>query len=254
MGGETVTRVDGRKHNQIRPVRITRNYNKHAEGSVLIEVGETKVICTATVEERLPFFRKLEGLGGWITAEYGMLPRSTGVRSPREAAKGKVGGRTHEIQRLIGRCMRAVVDLEALGERTVTLDCDVIQADGGTRTASITGAFVALVDAMNILVEKGMIHTFPIKDFIAATSVGLTKDEVLLDLCFVEDSSAEVDMNIVMTGTGKFVEIQGTGEEATFSREQMDKMINMAAEGINFLIGCQKEVLGDAARRIKAGE
>lgn len=249
-----MTRVDGRKPGQIRPVSITRNYSKYAEGSVLIEVGDTKVICTATVEERLPQFRKLEALGGWITAEYGMLPRSTGVRSPREAARGKVGGRTHEIQRLIGRCMRAAVDLESLGERTVLIDCDVIQADGGTRTASITGAFVAVADALNRLVEQGMIKRLPIREFVAATSVGIVNGVAVTDLCFAEDSAAEVDMNVVMTGSGRFVEIQGTGEEATFTREQMDQMIAMAAGGIELLIGCQREALGSIAGKIGAGD
>lgn len=247
-------RVDGRKPGQIRPVSITRNYSKYAEGSVLIEVGDTKVICTATVEERLPQFRKVEALSGWITAEYGMLPRSTGVRSPREAARGKVGGRTHEIQRLIGRCMRAAVDLESLGERTVLIDCDVIQADGGTRTASITGAFVAVADALNRLVEQGMIKRLPIREFVAATSVGIVNGVAVTDLCFAEDSAAEVDMNVVMTGSGRFVEIQGTGEEATFTREQMDQMIAMAAGGIELLIGCQREALGSIAGKIGAGD
>lgn len=249
-----MTRVDGRKPEQIRPVKITRNYNKYAEGSVLIEVGDTKVICTATVEERLPHFRKLEALGGWITAEYGMLPRSTGVRTPREAAKGRVGGRTYEIQRLIGRCMRAAVDLEALGERTVLVDCDVIQADGGTRTASITGAFVAVADALNTLVDQGLISAIPVRDFVAATSVGIVNGEIVLDLCYAEDSAAEVDMNVVMTGSGRFVEIQGTGEEATFTGGQMNEMIGLASEGIGLLINYQREVLGDIAKKIGAGD
>jgi ribonuclease PH len=239
-------RVDGRKPESLRPVTITRNYTKHAEGSVLIEVGDTKVICTATVEERPPLF--LKGAGkGWVTAEYGMLPRATGVRTQREAARGKVGGRTYEIQRLIGRSLRAVVDLAALGERTIWLDCDVIQADGGTRTASITGAFVAMADAMNKLREQGAISRMPIMDFIAATSVGRLAGEIILDLCYEEDSAAEVDMNIVMTGAGRFVEIQGTGEEATFTRQEMDAMINLAAQGISGLISFQKEALGDIA-------
>lgn len=242
-------RVDGRQPENLRPVRITRNYTKHAEGSVLIEVGDTKVICTATVEERPPLF--LKGAGkGWVTAEYGMLPRATGVRSQREAARGKVGGRTYEIQRLIGRSLRAVVDLAALGERTIWLDCDVIQADGGTRTASITGAFVAMADAMNKLREQGAISRLPITDFIAATSVGRLAGEIILDLCYEEDSAAEVDMNIVMTGAGRFVEIQGTGEEATFTRQEMNSMINLAAQGINDLISYQKEALGDIAAAI----
>jgi ribonuclease PH len=239
-------RVDGRQPENLRPVRITRNYTKHAEGSVLIEVGDTKVICTASVEDRPPQF--LKGTGkGWVTAEYGMLPRATGVRTQRESTRGKVGGRTFEIQRLIGRSLRAVVDLAALGERTIWLDCDVIQADGGTRTASITGAFVAMADAMNKLREQGAISRMPITDFIAATSAGRLAGEIMLDLCYEEDSAAEVDMNIVMTGAGRFVEVQGTGEEATFTRLEMDLMINLAERGISDLISCQKEALGDIA-------
>lgn len=245
-----MTRVDGRKPGQLRPVKITRKYNKYAEGSVLIETGDTKVICTATVEERLPTFRKLEGLGGWVTAEYGMLPRSTGVRSPREAAKGRIGGRTYEIQRLIGRCMRAVVDLEALGDRTVLIDCDVIQADGGTRTASITGSFVALVDALYGLVRQGLLPRIPVNDFVAATSVGIVNGQAVADLCYAEDSAAEVDMNIVMTGSGRFVEVQGTGEEASFARDEMNSMIDLASGGIKLLIDYQKEVLGEIAGKI----
>lgn len=242
-------RIDGRKPEQLRPVRITRQYNKHAEGSVLIEVGDTRVICTASVDEKAPLF--LRGAGkGWVTAEYGMLPRSTGSRTAREAARGKVGGRTHEIQRLIGRALRSVVNLPELGERTITLDCDVIQADGGTRTASITGAFVALVDAVNKLREQGLIKTMPVKDFIAATSVGRCDGELILDLCYEEDSAAEVDMNIVMTGAGRFVEVQGTGEEASFSRQEINELIDLAQQGIAWLINYQKEVLGAAAKGI----
>ncbi|MCL6634891.1 MAG: ribonuclease PH [Peptococcaceae bacterium] len=245
-------RVDGRKPDQLRPVRITRNYNKYAEGSVLIEMGDTRVICTATVEDKAPLFLKGEGKG-WVTAEYGMLPRATGTRTPREAARGKVGGRTYEIQRLIGRSLRSVVDLAALGERTILLDCDVIQADGGTRTASITGAFVALVDALNRLKEQGLLNRVPVRDFVAAVSVGRLKDQVILDLCYEEDSAADVDMNIVMTGSGRFVEVQGTGEEASFTRREMDEMIELAAQGIGRLIACQKEALGDAAAGIREG-
>lgn len=242
-------RIDGRQPDNLRPVRITRNYTKHAEGSVLIEVGDTKIICTATVEDRPPQF--LKGAGkGWVTAEYGMLPRATGLRTQREAARGKIGGRTFEIQRLIGRSMRAVVDLVALGERTIWLDCDVIQADGGTRTASITGAFVAMADAICKLREQGVISHMPIKDFVAATSVGRLAGEMILDLCYEEDSAAQVDMNIVMTGTGRFVEIQGTGEEASFTRQEMDIMINLAAQGISDLISYQKEALGKNAEAI----
>ncbi len=245
-----MTRVDGRGLSQLRPVRITRDYNKYAEGSVLVEIGDTRVICTASVEEKLPYFRKLEGTGGWITAEYGMLPRATGVRSLREAARGRMTGRTYEIQRLIGRCLRGVVDLAALGERTVTLDCDVIQADGGTRTASITGAFVALAIAMDGLMERGAVSRMPIKDFLAAVSVGLLSDSAMLDLCYSEDSAADVDMNIIMTGQGKYVEIQGAGEEASFTREQMDRMLSLAETGITQLIDLQKEALGRIGLKI----
>lgn len=247
-------RADGRSPGQLRPVKITRDYNKYAEGSVLVEVGDTRVICTASIEDRLPPFRKFEGLNGWITAEYGMLPRATGVRTFREATRGKLGGRTHEIQRLIGRSLRAVVDLEALGERTVTLDCDVIQADGGTRTASITGAFVALAIALNGLVVKRAIPVFPIKDYLAAISVGMIGDEAMIDLCYTEDFAADVDMNVVMTGAGKYVEVQGTGEEATFSRGQMDMMLKLADEGIKTIINCQREVLGSIATKIGVGK
>ncbi|MBO8138113.1 MAG: ribonuclease PH [Desulfotomaculum sp.] len=242
-------RIDGRDMDQIRPVKITRNYIKHPEGSVLIEMGDTKVICNATVEDRVPSF--LKGTEkGWVTAEYSLLPRATNVRTVREAAKGKQSGRTMEIQRLIGRALRSVVDLEVLGERTITLDCDVIQADGGTRTASITGAFVALVDALNHLVEKGEISYIPVKDFLAAVSVGRVNGEIILDLCYEEDSAAEVDMNIVMTGSGQFVEIQGTGEECTFTREEMEKMLEYAAAGIEELISAQKEALGEIADQV----
>lgn len=215
----------------------------------MIEVGDTKVICTATVEDKPPSFLKGEGKG-WITAEYGMIPRATNARMPREAARGKVGGRTYEIQRLIGRSLRSVVDLAALGERTILLDCDVIQADGGTRTASITGAFVALVDALNKMREEGLLERVPVVDFVAATSVGKLKDQIVLDLCYEEDFAAEVDMNVVMTGSGRFVEIQGTGEEATFSRLEMENMLEIAAQGIRQLIDYQKEVLGKAAAGI----
>lgn len=242
-------RVDGREPRQIRPVNITRNYNKYAEGSVLIEVGDTKVICTASVDERVPPF--LKGMGkGWVTAEYSMLPRATGVRTIREAAKGKLGGRTMEIQRLIGRAMRSVVDLQALGERTITLDCDVIQADGGTRTASITGAFVAMIDALNSLHERGMIEKIPVSAFVAAISVGRLKGQVVLDVCYAEDSAAEVDMNIVMTGAGEYVEVQGTGEESSFSRRDMETMLDCAEFGIQELIDIQKQALGEVAAKV----
>jgi ribonuclease PH len=237
-------RVDGRAHDQLRPVTITRNYIKHAEGSCLIEVGDTKVICTATLEDRVPPFMRGGGKG-WITAEYSMLPRATATRNARESSKGKVGGRTMEIQRLIGRALRSVVNLEAMGERTIWLDCDVIQADGGTRTASITGAFVAMVDAMQKLVDSGTWKQLPLNDFLAATSVGVVGEEAVLDLNYKEDSSAIVDMNVVMTGKGKFVELQGTGEDAPFSPEQLQEMIALAKVGIDNLINSQKEALAD---------
>ncbi|BAH42767.1 ribonuclease PH [Brevibacillus brevis NBRC 100599] len=237
-------RVDGRAHDQLRPVTITRNYIKHAEGSCLIEVGDTKVICTATLEERVPPFMRGGGKG-WITAEYSMLPRATATRNARESSKGKVGGRTMEIQRLIGRALRSVVNLEAMGERTIWLDCDVIQADGGTRTASITGAFVAMVDAMQKLVDSGTWKQLPLNDFLAATSVGVVGEEAVLDLNYKEDSTAIVDMNVVMTGKGKFVELQGTGEDAPFSPEQLQEMISLAKVGIDNLIHSQKEALAD---------
>lgn len=235
-------RVDGRANDQLRPVTITRNYIKHAEGSCLIEIGDTKVICTATIEDRVPPFMR-NGGKGWITAEYSMLPRATATRNPRESSKGKVGGRTMEIQRLIGRALRSVVHLEAMGERTIWLDCDVIQADGGTRTASITGAYVAMVDAMHKLVENGVWKQIPLHDFLAATSVGVVGEHTVLDLNYKEDSTATVDMNVVMTGTGKFVELQGTGEDAPFSPEQLHEMLALAKTGIETLIDNQKQAL-----------
>lgn len=236
-------RVDGRKEGELRQVKITRNYNRYAEGSVLIEMGNTRVICTATVDEKIPMFRKLEGLGGWVTAEYGMIPRATSTRTAREAARGRMSGRTYEIQRLIGRSLRAVVNLQELGERTITLDCDVIQADGGTRTASITGAFVAMSDALNRLVEDGKLERLPLKDSIAAISVGRVNGRLVLDLCYEEDSAAEVDMNVVMTGSGKFVEVQGTGEEASFSRDELNGLLDLAREGIMQLTAYQRQAL-----------
>ncbi len=245
-------RVDGRNPAEMRPVRITRHYNKYAEGSVLVELGDTRVICTVTVDERVPPW--LKGAGkGWVTAEYGMLPRSTETRTQREAARGKPGGRTYEIQRLIGRALRAVIDLKALGERTVTLDCDVIQADGGTRTASITGAFVALVDALQKLSKQGAFELLPVRDYLAATSVGIIDGHPVLDLCYAEDCTADVDMNIVMTGGGQFVEIQGTGEESTFSRKEVNALLDLAADGIQELVDYQKEVLGELAQTVGAG-
>lgn len=242
-------RIDGRKKIEMRPVKITRGINKYAEGSVLIEVGDTKVICTATVEDRLPNWRKSVGKG-WVTAEYNMLPRSTGQRTMRDSVRGKPNGRTLEIQRLIGRALRSVTDLEALGEYTITLDCDVVQADGGTRTSSITGAFVALADAMQSMVDNGHLKKIPLLNFVAAVSVGIVQGEVVMDLCYEEDSDAEVDMNIVMTGSDKFVEIQGTGEEASFSREEANQMFDLAREGIMQLIDLQKKVLGSVAEKI----
>ncbi|MFT9849817.1 ribonuclease PH [Aneurinibacillus sp. REN35] len=236
-------RVDGREYNQIRPVTMTVNYIKHAEGSVLIEVGDTKVICTATVEERVPPFMRGQGRG-WVTAEYSMLPRATETRNVRESSRGKVNGRTQEIQRLIGRALRSVVNLEALGERTIWLDCDVIQADGGTRTASVTGAYVAMVMAMGKLIEKQSLTKLPVTDFLAAVSVGILQDKPHLDLCYVEDSQAKVDMNIVMTGQGKYVEVQGTGEEAPFSPEELQGMLTYGQKGVMDLVSIQKEVLG----------
>lgn len=242
-------RTDGRQPDQLRPVTITTGVNKYAEGSVLIEVGETKVICTATVEERVPPFMKGQGKG-WITAEYAMLPRATHSRNQREAAKGKLSGRTMEIQRLIGRALRSIVDLQALGERTITLDCDVIQADGGTRTTSITGSFVALCLAVNKLSKTTPFAKYPITDFLASVSVGVIQERALLDLNYDEDSKAKVDMNVVMTGGGKFVELQGTGEDSPFSREELNKLLELAEGGIEELIGKQREALGEIADRI----
>ena len=232
-----------RTADQLRPVVITRHYTKHAEGSVLIAMGDTKVLCTASIEERVPPHKKGSG-EGWVTAEYGMLPRSTNTRSDREAARGKQSGRTQEIQRLIGRSLRCVVDLKKLGERQITLDCDVLQADGGTRCASITGAFVALHDAVAVLMKKGLLKETPITDFIAAISVGIGTEGPLLDLDYIEDSTGETDRNVVMTGAGKFVEIQGTAEGVPFSRSDMDALIGLAERGISALIGEQRKVLG----------
>lgn len=235
-------RSDGRKPEDLRKITITRNFIKHAEGSVLVEFGDTKVICNASVEESVPPFLRGKG-SGWVTAEYSMLPRSTHTRSPREAAKGKIGGRTHEIQRLIGRSLRAVIDLTALGERCIHIDCDVIQADGGTRTASITGAYIALAEAVNWLMAKGSIAKNPLREAVAAVSVGIVGGEVLLDLDYSEDSTAEVDMNFVVTSSGRFVEVQGTAEAEPFTVEQMDEMRMVALEGINQLLKIQQEAL-----------
>lgn len=237
-----MNRPSGRAPNELRPIKITRHYTRHAEGSVLVEFGDTKVLCNASVASSVPGF--LRGTGkGWVTAEYGMLPRSTGSRMDREAAKGKQGGRTVEIQRLIGRSLRSVVDLKALGEISITVDCDVIQADGGTRTASITGACVALADALNTLVAQGKIAKSPLQCMVAAVSVGIFEGEVVLDLDYPEDSVAETDMNVVMTSQGGFVEVQGTAEGAPFSSEQLNGLLAMAQKGIGELIVLQKESL-----------
>ncbi|HEX6923177.1 MAG TPA: ribonuclease PH [Bacillales bacterium] len=247
-------RTDGRESDQLRPVHIETNFVKHPEGSVLITVGDTKVICSATIEDRVPPFMRGKGKG-WITAEYAMLPRATEQRNIRESSKGKVSGRTMEIQRLIGRALRSVIDLDRIGERTVWVDCDVIQADGGTRTASITGAFVAVVLAFQKAIEKKMIKGMPVKEFLAATSVGIdSKLGAILDLCYQEDSSADVDMNVVMTGSGQFVELQGTGEEATFSQDELHALLGLAEKGIDELVAYQKEVLGEAANSITGSQ
>ncbi len=235
-------RPSGRRHDELRPVRLTRHYTKHAEGSVLVEFGDTKVICTASVDEKVPPFLKGKGQG-WVTAEYGMLPRSTNTRSDREAARGKQSGRTQEIQRLIGRSLRSVFDLAALGERTIQVDCDVIQADGGTRTASITGGFVAAYDAVRWLRERGMIENVPVVDYIAAVSVGMFQGAPLLDLDYLEDSTCETDMNVVMTGSGGFVEVQGTAEGKPFTREELDRLLELARQGIASLVAAQKNAL-----------
>jgi len=237
-------REAGRKPDELREIRITPDYIKYPEGSALVEMGETKVICNATIEEKVPPFLKGQNKG-WITAEYAMLPRATQIRNQREAIRGKISGRTNEIQRLIGRSLRAVVDLEKLGERTITLDCDVLQADGGTRTASITGAFVALVLALGKMVQAGVLQEIPLRDWLAAVSVGKVEDTLLLDLAYAEDSQAVVDMNVVMTGSGNFVEIQGTAEGYPFTREELDRFLVLAAQGVQQLIAVQKKVLGE---------
>ena len=236
-------RPSQRQPSELRTIRITRNFTRHAEGSVLIEMGDTRVLCTASVEESLPSF--LRGRGqGWVTAEYGMLPRSTHTRSAREAAKGKQSGRTQEIQRLIGRSLRAVTDLKALGERQITLDCDVLQADGGTLCASITGAWIALCDACEKLVAAGKLPANPVRDHVAAISVGIYKGEAVTDLDYPEDSDCDTDMNVIMTGSGGIVEIQGTAEGEPFTRAQMNQLIDLAEAGIRVLVGKQKEALG----------
>ena len=235
-------RPSQRAADELRHVRFTRRYTKHAEGSVLVEFGDTRVLCTASVDERVPGFLRGKGQG-WVTAEYGMLPRSTGSRMDREASRGKQGGRTMEIQRLIGRSLRAVIDLKALGERSIAIDCDVIQADGGTRTASITGAYVALHDALATLRDRGLIAQLPLREAVAAVSVGIIGGQALLDLNYPEDSAAEVDMNFVMTSTDRFVEVQGTAETEPFTVGQMDAMRDLATEGIRRLFAIQREAL-----------
>lgn len=235
-------RPDGRKNDELRKVEITRNFITTAEGSVLIEVGNTRVICTASIEDKVPPFLR-DQKKGWVTAEYGMIPRATPTRTVRESTSGRVGGRTHEIQRLIGRSLRAVVDLELLGERTVWIDCDVIQADGGTRTASITGAFIALNYALYYALKNGLIDRNPIKDNLAAVSVGIINGKPCLDLCYSEDSSAEVDMNVVMTGSGKIVEIQGTAESEPFSKDMLNELVSLAEKGVGELIKIQREIV-----------
>jgi len=235
-----MTRIDGRTADKLRKAQIHRNYIKHAEGSCLIELGQTKVICTASVEESVPQFLRNSG-NGWVTAEYGMLPRSCKSRIPR----GKDSGRAYEIQRLVGRSLRAVTDMTEMGERTIWIDCDVIQADGGTRTASITGSFVALADALHKIEKEGRIEKVPIKDLVAATSVGIVNGEMYLDLSYEEDSKAEVDMNIVMTGKGEFIEIQGTAEKKAFNKTQMEKMLDLAKKGIEDLFDLQRSLCKD---------
>ncbi|MFD2670531.1 ribonuclease PH [Marinicrinis sediminis] len=244
-------RVDSRKADELRTITMTPHVNKYAEGSVMIEAGDTKVICTASVEERVPPFLKGQGKG-WVTAEYSMLPRATQTRNQREANRGKLSGRTMEIQRLIGRALRSVVNLEALGERTIHLDCDVIQADGGTRTTSITGAFVALALAVGKISEQHKLNKFPITDYLASVSVGIVGNQAMLDLNYAEDSTAKVDMNVVMTGKGAFVELQGTGEEAPFTKDELNSMMGLAEKGIQDMIERQKQVLGTIGDKIGA--
>jgi len=238
-----LTRPNGRRAAELRPVRIQRRYTKHAEGAVLVEFGDTRVLCTASVEERVPAFLKESGRG-WVTAEYGMLPRSTNTRTEREASRGKQSGRTQEIQRLIGRSLRSVVDLTLLGGKTIHIDCDVLQADGGTRTAAITGAFVALHDALSFLKGKNLLQRWPIRDHVAAVSVGVANGTPMLDLDYSEDSACGCDMNVVMTGAGRFVEVQGTAEGEAFSRAELDRLLELAAGGIVELVQHQKKSLG----------
>jgi len=235
-------RVDGRKNDELRNIKIIRDYNKYAEGSVLVEFGETKIICTASVEEKVPLFRKGTG-EGWVTAEYDMLPRATLTRNNRDRNTLRISGRSNEIQRFIGRSLRSVIDFKILGERTITIDCDVIQADGGTRTAAITGGFVALMDACSVLVNNRVISEIPIMDFVAAISVGYVDGQELLDLCYAEDSKATVDMNVVMTATGQLIEVQATGEERPFDRKVFNNLLDLAQKGIENIIDIQKNVL-----------
>lgn len=241
--GAGLGRIDGRRRDQIRPVKVTRNFTKHAEGSVLIEMGDTKVICTASVEEKVPPFLKGKGTG-WVTAEYAMLPRATHDRSPRESVKGKQGGRTLEIQRLVGRALRAVIDTGRLGERTIWIDCDVIQADGGTRTASITGAFIALADAVAVLKKRDLLKVNPLTDYLAAISIGKVGGQVMVDLAYEEDSHAEVDLNLVMTGAGQYVEVQGTAEKTPFNKKDMDEFLDLGWGAIRELVDLQKSLIG----------
>ena len=241
--GAGLGRIDGRRRDQIRPVKVTRGFTKHAEGSVLIEMGDTKVICTASIEEKVPPFLKGKGTG-WVTAEYAMLPRATHDRSPRESVKGKQGGRTLEIQRLVGRALRAVIHTGRLGERTIWIDCDVIQADGGTRTASITGSFIALADAVAVLRKKELIKVNPLTDYLAAISIGKVGGQVMVDLAYEEDSHAEVDLNLVMTGAGQYVEVQGTAEKTPFNKKDMDEFLDLGWGAIRELVELQKSLIG----------
>ena len=242
LDGQTVIRADGRKVDELRPVRITRHFTDVPEGSVLVECGNTRVMCTATFTAGVPRWRKDSGLG-WVTAEYAMLPRATADRTDRESVRGKIGGRTHEISRLIGRCLRGVVDMKALGENQVQIDCDVLQADGGTRCASITGAYVALVDAVNFMLEKGMIEENPIKEAVCAISVGMTDAGPVLDLDYEEDSTSETDMNVVMTSSGRYIELQGTAEGVPFSAEDLAAMLVLARKGCEEILAAQKKAL-----------
>ena len=241
-GAEKLQRTDGRRRDEIRPVNVVRSFIKHADGSVLMEMGDTKVICTASIEEKVPPFLRDKGKG-WVTAEYAMLPRATHERTQREASRGKQSGRTLEIQRLVGRALRAVTDMSAMGERSIWIDCDVIQADGGTRTASITGAFIALADAFAKLKANKMIKKIPLTDYLAAVSVGKVGGESMVDLCYEEDSMAEVDMNLVMTGQGRLVEVQGTAEQGTFGKNELDDFLALGWDGIQRLVKLQKELV-----------